>query len=194
VSAAPSQPRRRDAARTRQLLLDRARVRFIRDGYAATTVRDIADDAGVNVALINRYFTSKEGLFEACLDTAATSISKEVGELTPEELAGRIVRRILGKAEHGGLQDSYLMLLRTTGDERIDAMRRAILTAASRKLTAAWGPHPDEATLLRAQVVLAAAIGIALLKTSVGLAPLASADEQALTGPVTDLINAVLPH
>ncbi|RAO34122.1 hypothetical protein PSN13_02989 [Micromonospora saelicesensis] len=27
------------------------RQRFARDGYAATTVRDIADDAGVNVAL-----------------------------------------------------------------------------------------------------------------------------------------------
>src|SRR5262249_4490858 len=52
-------PRRRDAATTRQLLLDAARQRFAIDGYAATSVRDIAHDAGVNVALINRYFTSK---------------------------------------------------------------------------------------------------------------------------------------
>src|SRR5687768_16792368 len=58
---------RRDAARTRRRLLEAARRRFARDGYATSTVRDIADDAGVNVALISRYFTSKEGLFEACL-------------------------------------------------------------------------------------------------------------------------------
>ena len=68
-------PRRRDAASTRQLLLDAARRRFARDGYAATTVRDIADDAGVNVALISRYFDSKEGLFEACLAAAVDELA-----------------------------------------------------------------------------------------------------------------------
>src|ERR1700744_3072446 len=59
--------RHRDADETRQRLLQAARQRFAQDGYAATTVRDIAMEAGVNVALINRYFTSKEGLFEAYL-------------------------------------------------------------------------------------------------------------------------------
>ena len=37
--------RSRDAAGTRQLLLQAARIRFARDGYSATTVRDIANDA-----------------------------------------------------------------------------------------------------------------------------------------------------
>src|ERR1700712_5058446 len=36
--------RARDAGTTRQLLLEAARHRFARDGYAATTVRDIASD------------------------------------------------------------------------------------------------------------------------------------------------------
>lgn len=57
----------RDADVTRRALVRAARRRFATDGYRATTVRQIAADAGVNVALINRYFVSKEGLFEACM-------------------------------------------------------------------------------------------------------------------------------
>jgi AcrR family transcriptional regulator len=41
----PAANRSRDAAKTRQLLLDSARRRFAHDGYSATTVRDIAADA-----------------------------------------------------------------------------------------------------------------------------------------------------
>ncbi len=71
MTARTAVPRRRDAAETRNLLLTAARSRFAANGYTATTVREIADDAGVNVSLISRYFSSKEGLFEACLLGAA---------------------------------------------------------------------------------------------------------------------------
>jgi len=189
------QPRRRNAAQTRQLLLDVARLRFIRDGYAATTVRDIADDAGVNVALINRYFTSKEGLFEACLGSAVADLSKGTDNLTLDDIATRMVRRITGPADDNKLQESLLMLLRTSGDERIDEMRRAVLEGVSRKLAAAGGAEqPDDPVLLRAQVILATAIGISVLRASFKLMPLASADEHELLGPVTDVINAMLPR
>src|SRR6266516_3505303 len=56
--------RSRNAAETRAALLAAARVRFARDGYEATNLRNIAADVGVNVALISRYFGSKEGLFQ----------------------------------------------------------------------------------------------------------------------------------
>lgn len=54
--------RPRNAEETRAALLAAARLRFARDGYEATNLRDIASDVGVNVALIPRYFRSKEGL------------------------------------------------------------------------------------------------------------------------------------
>src|SRR5690348_5267904 len=88
TSASPT--RRRDAARTRQALLEAARHRFAGDGYAATTVRDIADDAGVNVALISRYFQSKEGLFEACLTSAVDDMKRAAGTATLAEVPERI--------------------------------------------------------------------------------------------------------
>jgi AcrR family transcriptional regulator len=41
-----------------------ARKIFTKKGYAATRTRDIAEEAGLNLALLNYYFRSKEKLFE----------------------------------------------------------------------------------------------------------------------------------
>ncbi|GAA4468343.1 TetR/AcrR family transcriptional regulator [Nemorincola caseinilytica] len=41
-----------------------ARSVFHRKGYAATRTRDIAEEAGINIALLNYYFRSKQKLFE----------------------------------------------------------------------------------------------------------------------------------
>ncbi len=44
-------------------ILDAAEKLFARHGFDSTPVRDICSDAGVNVAMVNYYFGSKEGLF-----------------------------------------------------------------------------------------------------------------------------------
>ena len=41
-----------------------ARIVFHQKGYAATRTRDIAEAAGINLALLNYYFRSKEKLFD----------------------------------------------------------------------------------------------------------------------------------
>lgn len=41
-----------------------ARKVFTQKGFAATRTRDIAEEAGINLALLNYYFRSKEKLFE----------------------------------------------------------------------------------------------------------------------------------
>ncbi|GAB7038256.1 MULTISPECIES: TetR/AcrR family transcriptional regulator [Catenuloplanes] len=185
----PVTPRRRDAARTRRLLLDAARLRFIRDGYAATTVRDIADDAGVNVSLISRYFASKEGLFEACLGTAVTDLGNDTDGLSRDEIIARVAGRVAGG---NGPDNAYVMLMRSSGDERIDDLRRTVLVAHARKLAATGGT--DEHALLRAEIVIAAAFGIATIRSALRPEPLASADDAVLRSLLTDLIDAVLPR
>jgi AcrR family transcriptional regulator len=59
--------RKRDADATKRAILDAAKVHFARSGYEGGFLRDIAAEAGVDAALINRYFGSKEGLFAAAL-------------------------------------------------------------------------------------------------------------------------------
>src|SRR5437868_6326945 len=46
------------------LILQQAEKLFAHKGYDGTTVRDIAEAAGVNVAMISYYFGSKEKLIE----------------------------------------------------------------------------------------------------------------------------------
>ena len=60
-------PRRRDAEATRKAILEAAKIHFARSGYDGAYLRDIAVDAGVDAALINRYFGGKEGLFAELL-------------------------------------------------------------------------------------------------------------------------------
>jgi AcrR family transcriptional regulator len=62
--------RRRDAAATRQAILEAATRRFAAQGYERAGVREIAADAGVTAALVNRYFGSKERLFAEVIERA----------------------------------------------------------------------------------------------------------------------------
>lgn len=49
---------------TEEKIKEAARKVFTQKGYAATRTRDIAEEAGINLALLNYYFRSKEKLFE----------------------------------------------------------------------------------------------------------------------------------
>jgi AcrR family transcriptional regulator len=49
---------------TEEKIKEAARIVFTKKGYAATRTRDIAEEAGINLALLNYYFRSKEKLFE----------------------------------------------------------------------------------------------------------------------------------
>lgn len=49
---------------TEEKIKNAARTVFHKKGYAATRTRDVAEEAGINLALLNYYFRSKEKLFE----------------------------------------------------------------------------------------------------------------------------------
>ena len=52
---------------TRSAILDAAKKLFAARGFGAATVRDICTEAGVNIALVSRYFGSKSELYaEVC--------------------------------------------------------------------------------------------------------------------------------
>jgi AcrR family transcriptional regulator len=59
-----------DLGDTRGKILDAAYRRLAQEGYAALSIREIAKDAGVNHALINYHFRSKDQLVIAVLDEA----------------------------------------------------------------------------------------------------------------------------
>src|SRR5688572_30795863 len=62
---------------TRRAILDAAIARFGREGYRATSVADIARDAGVGGTVAYAYFPSKEALFLAAIDEDAAAVISE---------------------------------------------------------------------------------------------------------------------
>ncbi|MBK8747508.1 MAG: TetR/AcrR family transcriptional regulator [Saprospiraceae bacterium] len=48
---------------TEARIKEAARIVFLNKGFAATRTRDIAEEAGINLALLNYYFRSKQKLF-----------------------------------------------------------------------------------------------------------------------------------
>lgn len=61
------QPRRRNAARTKERILAVAFDLFASRGYARTGIRDIGEGAGVASSLLLRHFGSKSNLFKEVL-------------------------------------------------------------------------------------------------------------------------------
>jgi len=64
-------------AQTRRAVLSAAIARFGRDGYRATSVADIARDAGVGGTVAYAYFPNKEALFFAAVDEDAAGVIQE---------------------------------------------------------------------------------------------------------------------
>src|SRR3954451_9050975 len=85
--------RKRDAVATRDAILEAATRRFAAEGYERAGAREIAADAGVTAALVNRNFGSKEGLFAEVIKRAL-----DIGQLLQggrTSLADRLARVVV---------------------------------------------------------------------------------------------------
>ena len=70
--------RAQQAELTRSTILDAARRLFAKQGYAATAVRPIAEEAGVAVQTLYTAFGSKQGLLLALVDAARDEAQSHV--------------------------------------------------------------------------------------------------------------------
>jgi AcrR family transcriptional regulator len=180
--------RPRDADATRRDLLRAAQRRFAILGYDRTTTRDVAHDAGVNVSLINRYFGGKQGLFRAVVESAPEpTVPPSSGDLVTDFLDGLSP----DAWPEFGAHPMLLLLRDSSADTEIAALRaRGMRAAIERIVEAAGSGRPDGE--LRAELVLALFNGIIALRSMVPLEPLASAEVDALRGPLEDAIRALI--
>jgi AcrR family transcriptional regulator len=63
---------------TEEKIKDSARKIFTKKGFLATTIRDIATEADINIASINYYFRSKEKLFEFIMDETIGALFNKI--------------------------------------------------------------------------------------------------------------------
>lgn len=80
-SAAPAGTKGVPRPEREQQILDVAAAEFGRRGYAAISVLDVAQAAGISKPLIYGYFTSKEGLYCACVDRAGQVITTAIARV-----------------------------------------------------------------------------------------------------------------
>lgn len=71
---------------TQSLLMRAAPKVFAKRGFGGATVKEIAEEAGVNISLISYHFQGKEGLFRACLEKFGKErLADSLSILTPPE-------------------------------------------------------------------------------------------------------------
>lgn len=181
------------AEETRRALLAAAGELFTSAGYDRTSVRAIAERAGVNQALLFRYFGNKEALFAQVV--AAQGLDVLHGG-PPEELLERTLRSILhrdGEAA-GGLFDSAL---RSAGSsEAVHAVRDELGSAYSAAFVALTSGDRDGAgeadAALRAELLLGWLLGINLLRNVFRSDAVRSADPDAVVAHVSRGASALL--
>jgi AcrR family transcriptional regulator len=178
---------------TRTAILEAARESFGASGYAGTTIRGIARTAGVDPALVHRFFGSKESLFGAALE-----LPYDPAELLPMVLAGgldglgeRLVRTVLTIWDATPGQGPMLALLRSavTDEAAAATLRDFVDRALFAPLAHAVGA---DSPALRASLAGSQMVGLAVARYVVRLEPLASATADELAPAVGRTLDAYL--
>lgn len=99
----------------RELIRQAATELFAQCGFRGTTIRAIAERAGVDPALVMHYFGSKEKVFSAVIREAmrAETFLPEVLDGTDEDLGRRLLRAFLRRWEDPDTQPLLLVVFRS---------------------------------------------------------------------------------
>jgi AcrR family transcriptional regulator len=160
----------RDAAATRSAILRAAGKAFTDKGYGRVGVREIAREAGVTAALINRYFVSKQALFLEVIKSCRGDGPRIIPGRS--DLMGQAFATAVVEPSKNEALDPMLIFLRsvTHGDE--SGILRDMLQVLSRPKVKEL-KNPD--ARLRLELIIATLIGFDLLRTVVKTPELAKA-------------------
>ncbi|CDO27450.1 TetR/AcrR family transcriptional regulator [Mycolicibacterium porcinum] len=178
----------RTGQQNKQRIVDAAREHFMREGYERATVRGIAADAGVDVAMVYYHFGNKEGLFTASvLDTPQHPLH-QLAHLLDEgtdEIGARLVRDVVERWDAGASFDPLLTVFRSA---EIQPLARKLLHDSlagpvAHRVATEFGVDDAE---LRAELVTVHLVGLAFARYQLKIEPMASAsidDLVAWIGP-----------
>jgi len=189
AQASVRDPRRRDAQATRGAILSAAKAQFALAGYEGAFLKDIAADAGVDAALINRYFGGKQGLFEAVLQDAIRSERLFSGD---RKRFGRDVAKVFaaraGAASEEGLR-GFQLILRAAMSPATAPMLNEAVQAKFMGPIRNWlgGEHAET----RARLISSVFIGL-LVEASVRGAPLPDRERAAFVDRLGAMLQALV--
>jgi AcrR family transcriptional regulator len=175
----PGRPR--GESRTREAIAAAARRQFAELGYERTTIRGVAQEAGVDPALVHHFFGSKQKLF-----LSVTEFPFQPEDVMADVLAGRrsqaglrLARILLGRWENPEAREILTGILRAAASEPEAAqMARELFTERVRDaIVDSLGV--DDAPL-RANLIASHSIGLLMARYILRVEPLASTATEAL--------------
>lgn len=177
------------ASDTRERILATAREAFADAGFEATSVRSIASRAGVDQALVHRYFGTKKRLFLATLDVPFDpgEVLAPVRGADPQERGEVLVRTLLelwdSEAEPVVLSVVRTLMTTADGADLVRGFLEELTLVHLRDLV----DSPVGSAPLRVSLVASQMAGLLMARKVVRLEPVASlpvADTVALVAPV----------
>ena len=156
---------RRTSEQTKAAILAAARERFAKSGFQAATIRAIAADAGVDPAMVMRYYGSKDKLFAAA---AEFDLRFPEFAATDRTQVGRsVVRHFLERWEG---DEALVILLRSSATNGEAAQRmQQIFGTQLQPLVATLASAEESA--LRAGLIATQILGMALCRFVLRLPP-----------------------
>jgi AcrR family transcriptional regulator len=178
--------RRPGPTTTREAIAEAARRQFAALGYDRATVRGIAGEAGVDAALVMRFYGSKEALFREVM-VLPPMVAEAIAGLAdgPRETVGRrLAEAIVGMLENPRSRSVVLGRIRSASSHPDAAalVRETVTRDVGRLVAAVTDDEPEtRAVLVGSQIV-----GLALARHVVRVEPLASL-------PAADVIDYLSP-
>jgi AcrR family transcriptional regulator len=187
-TAPPKKPR--DSIATRQSLIAAARELFEEKGFEGATVRAIGERAGVDPALIARYFDNKEGLYIATLADEPDEAGALYAGLDPEAIIGKLFARW---DERGRTPVARAMASARLDDE----VREQIQALVRYRLRGPLADGLNEAGVdakaeLIGEILIGAVLGICLTRANGALPVLAEADREEVAGLIRRIAGSMI--
>lgn len=194
----PGPGRRTGQPETKQAILDAARARFTAEGFTATTVRAIATDAGVDAAMINYFFGSKQKLFEEALALRVNPMTLVPPQMkgSVEGLPRRILTTLLETWDNAEFRSPLLALVTNLSDDPAEnALLRNFLEDAIAGPVAARLIEAglfSEIAATRAGLMASQLVGVVMARYVVQAKPIADLPSQVVIDTLAPALEVVL--
>jgi AcrR family transcriptional regulator len=187
--------RRAGSSNTRDAILAAAKKSFATDGFAATTIRKIAKDAGVDPALVMQFYGSKDVLFAASLAVSADALNSmaDAFEGPVEGLGKRVTRAFLSLWEQKSGDGEALMAMQraamsseVAASQLRDFVQYRLIEVVSPKI------HGHADAPLRAGLASAMLVGVIVARNMVRIPVIADEGQEAVIELVGSAIQTIL--
>ncbi|HEX2543158.1 MAG TPA: TetR family transcriptional regulator [Caldimonas sp.] len=179
-------PRRSDA--TKAAILAAAREQFAAVGYQGATIRAIAAAAGIDPAMVMRYFGNKEGLFAQAAEFDLRL--PDLADVPKREIGAALVRHFLQRWE--GDETLMALLRAAVTNESAAARLQSIFATQMAPLVGRLSGEPRAAAAARAGLIATQILGLALCRYILRLPPVAALKPAEIVRRVAPTVQAYL--